>query len=205
MRRAHLQGRSARLYRRSRVGQKAFFTSIANTGRDIKLERLNQVWVGDVTYLKVSGQWRYLAVVMDKFSRRIIGWSLGRNRDAALTLDAIHHAIRNRKPESGLHFHSDRGIEYAAWAYRQKLSRHGIVQSMNRPGRMNDNAHMESFFHSMKTEELYGQTFTSDEDLRSALLSYIQFYNQQRLHSSIGYLSPAAFEKHTDSPARVHF
>lgn len=169
MRGARLQGRSARLYRRSRVG--------------------------DVTYLRVSGQWRYLAVVMDKYSRRIIGWSLSRNRDAALTLDAVNHAVRNRKPEAGLHFHSDRGIEYAAWAYRQKLVKHGIVQSMNRPGKMNDNAHMESFFHSMKTEELYGQTFTADDDLYKALLSYIQFYNQQRLHSSIGYRSPAVFEK----------
>lgn len=195
MRCARLQGRSARLYRRSRVGQKAFFTSIPNTEREVKLERLNQVWVGDVTYLKVSGQWRYLAVVMDKFSRRVIGWSLSRNRDAALTLDAVNHAVRNRKPEAGLHFHSDRGIEYAAWAYRHKLIKHGIVQSMNRPGKMNDNAHMESFFHSMKTEELYGQTFTADDELRKVLLSYIQFYNQQRLHSSIGYRPPATFER----------
>lgn len=195
MRRARLQGRSARLYRRSRVGQKAFFTSIPNTERDVELERINQVWVGDVTYLKVSGQWRYLAVVMDKFSRRIIGWSLGRSRDAALTIDAIDHAARNRKPQAGLHFHSDRGIEYAAWAYRQKLTKYGMVQSMNRPGKMNDNAHMESFFHSLKTEELYGRTFTLDDDLRKVLLSYIQFYNQQRLHSSIGYRSPAMFEK----------
>lgn len=113
MRRARLQGRSARLYRRSRVGQKAFFTSIPNTVRAIQPGRINQVWVGDVTYLRVSGQWRDLAVVMDKFSRRIIGWSLSRNQDAALTLDAVNHALRNRKPESGLHFHSDRGIEYA--------------------------------------------------------------------------------------------
>lgn len=195
MRGARLQGRSARLYRRSKVGQKAFFTSIPNTARAIQPERINQVWVGDVTYLRVSSQWRYLAVVMDKFSRRIIGWSLGRTRDAALTLDAVNHALRNRKPESGLHFHSDRGIEYAAWAYRQKLAQRGIVQSMNRPGKMNDNSHMESFFHSMKTEELYGQTFTSDNALHRALLSYIQFYNQQRLHSSIGYRSPAMFEK----------
>jgi transposase InsO family protein len=195
MRCARLQGRSARLYRRSKVAQKAFFTSIPNTVRAIEPQRINQIWVGDVTYLRVSGQWRYLAVVMDKFSRRIIGWSLSRTRDAALTLDAVNHALRNRKPESDLHFHSDRGIEYAAWAYRQKLVRRGIVQSMNRPGKMNDNAHMESFFHSMKTEELYGQTFTSDVDLHNALLSYFQFYNQQRLHSSIGYRSPAVFEK----------
>ncbi|WP_243651291.1 IS3 family transposase, partial [Rubrivivax gelatinosus] len=195
MRRAQLQGRSARLYRRSRVGQRAFFTSIANRQRGVKLERLNQIWVGDVTYLRLNGHWRYLAVVMDKHSRRIIGWSLGSQRDAALTLEAFNHAWRGRKPESGLIFHSDRGIEYAAHQYRQKLQQHGVVQSMNRPGKMNDNAHMESFFHSMKSEHLYGQKPADEVALRNSLLSYIQFYNQQRLHSSIGYLSPAGFER----------
>jgi putative transposase len=205
MRSARLQGRSARLYRRSRVAQRAFFTSIANAQRGVQLERVNQIWVGDVTYLRVSGQWRYLAVVMDKFSRRIIGWSISKQRDAALTNEAMGHALRNRKPEIGLIFHSDRGIEYAAWAYRQKLSRHGVVQSMNRPGQMNDNAHMESFFHSMKTEELYGKTFACDDTLQNTLLSYIQFYNQQRLHSSIGYRSPATFERRQAAARGVHF
>jgi|LNFM01.2.fsa_nt_gb transposase InsO family protein len=205
MRSARLQGRSARLYRKSRVAQRAFFTSIANAQRGVQLDRVNQIWVGDVTYLRVSGQWRYLAVVMDKFSRRIIGWSTSTQRDAALTNDAMGHALRNRKPEIGLIFHSDRGMEYAAWAYRQKLSRHGVVQSMNRPGQMNDNAHMESFFHSMKTEELYGKTFTCDDTLQNTLLSYIQFYNQQRLHSSIGYRAPATFERQQVAVRGVHF
>jgi len=205
MRSARLQGRSARLYRKSRVAQRAFFTSIANAQRGVQLDRVNQIWVGDVTYLRVSGQWRYLAVVMDKFSRRIIGWSTSTQRDAALTNDAMGHALRNRKPEVGLIFHSDRGIEYAAWAYRQKLSRHGVVQSMNRPGQMKDNAHMESFFHSMKTEELYGKTFTCDDTLQNTLLSYIQFYNQQRLHSSIGYRAPATFERQQVAAHGVHF
>ena len=158
-----------------------------------------------MTYLRVLGQWRYLAVVLDKFSRRLIGWSISRQRDANLTTDAMAHAMRNRKPEAGLVFHSDRGIEYAAWQYRQKLVRHGIVQSMNRPGKMNDNAHMESFFHSMKTEELNGLTFTTDDGLRNRLLSYIQFYNQQRLHSSIGYLSLAVFERRQANQPGVHF
>jgi putative transposase len=132
---------------------------------------------------------------MDKHSRRIIGWSLSPQRDAALTVDAFQHAWRTRKPEAGLIFHSDRGIEYASHQFRQRLLSRGVVQSMNRPGRMNDNAHIESFFHSMKTEQLYGLTHPNDEALRNSVLSYIQFYNQQRLHSSIGYHSPANFER----------
>ncbi len=192
---AQLQGRSARLYRRAKVAQRAFFASVPNQQRQVAIEAPNQVWVGDVTYLKVAGQWRYLAVVMDRHSRRIVGWSLSARRDSALTGEALQRAVRNRRPESGLVFHSDRGIEYAAFEYRERLARLSILQSMNRPGKMNDNAHMESFFHSMKAEELYGKTFHDDEQLRQALRSYIAFYNQQRLHSALRYLPPAAFER----------
>ena len=92
-------------------------------------------------------------------------------------------------------FHSDRGIEYAAFEYRNQLARLGIIQSMNRPGKMNDNAHMESFFHSMKAEELHGRRFDNDDQLRQAIRSYIAFYNQQRLHSALRYLPPVAFER----------
>lgn len=195
MRSAQLQGRSARLYRRAKVGQRAFFAAVPNQQRQVAIEAPNQVWVGDVTYLKVAGQWRYLAGVMDRHSRRIVGWSLSAKRDAALTGEALQRAVRNRQPIRGLVFHSDRGIEYAAFDYRDRLDRLGILQSMNRPGKMNDNAHMESFFHSMKAEELHGKTFIDDEQLRQALRSYIAFYNQQRLHSALRYLSPAAFEQ----------
>lgn len=195
MRYAHLQGRSARLYRRSKVGQRVFFANVPNRQRETVVRTSNQVWLGDVTYLQVAGQWRYLAAVMDRHSRRVVGWSLSERRDAALTSDALRHSVRNRQPAAGLVFHSDRGIEYAAFEYRNQLARLGIVQSMNRPGKMNDNAYMESFFHSMKAEELYGKRFDSDGHLRQALRSYIAFYNQQRLHSSLRYLPPAAFEQ----------
>ena len=195
MRLARLQGRSARLYRRSRVSQRAFFTSIANSQRALRLDAADRVWVADVTYLRVAGQWRYLAAVMDKHSRRIIGWSLSKRRDVALTLKALRHAVHHRQPAPGCIFHTDRGIEYAAFDMRDALARHGLVQSMNRPGKMNDNTHMESFFHSMKTEALYGLKFETDAALRSELRSYIQFYNQERLHSSLDYLPPVAFEQ----------
>jgi transposase InsO family protein len=196
MRQAGLQGRSARLYRRAKVGQRAFFASVPHRLDKDRPQAPNQVWVGDVTYLKVAGQWRYLATVMDRHSRRIVGWSLGRRRDAALTSQALRQSARNRSPAPGLVFHSDRGVEYAAFEFRQQLQRLGILQSMNRPGKMNDNAHIESFFHSMKAEELYGKTFSTDEQLRQALSSYIAFYNQQRLHSALRYLPPAVFERH---------
>jgi putative transposase len=152
------------------------------------------VWVGDVTYLKVAGQWRYMAAVMDRHSRRIVGWSLSHRRDAALTARALRQAASKRNLPPGVLFHSDRGIEYAAFEFRDQLARLGMLQSMNRAGKMNDNAHMESFFHSMKTEELYGKTFADERQLRQTLSSYINFYNQQRLHSSLHYLPPAAFE-----------
>lgn len=195
MRQARLQGRSARLYRRSKVGQRAFFAGVPNQQREINVRAPNQLWLGDVTYLRVAGQWRYLAAVMDRHSRRIVGWSLSVRRDAALTSGALRLSMRNRHPAAGLIFHSDRGIEYAAFEFRDQLARRGIVQSMNRPGKMNDNAHMESFFHSMKAEQFHGMSFDSDQQLRQALRSYIAFYNQQRIHSSLRYLPPATFEQ----------
>ena len=195
MRGARIQGRSARRYHRSMVRQRAFFASVPNQQRAQVTQAPNQVWVGDVTYFKVAGEWRYFAVVMDRYSRRVLGWSLSTRRDAALTSEALRHSVRNRRPAAGLLFHSDRGIEYAAFDYRNELARLGIIQSMNRPGKMNDNAHIESFFHSMKAEDLHGRCFDNDEQLRQALRSYIVFYNQQRLHSALRYLSPVSFER----------
>ena len=198
MRSAQLQGRSARQYHRSMVRQRAFFASVPNQLRTQGVLAPNQVWVGDVTYLKVARQWRYLAVVMDRYSRRILGWSVSRRRDAALTCTALRLSVRNRQPRPRLMFHSDRGIEYAAFEYRDELARLGIIQSMNRPGKMNDNAHMESFFHSMKAEDLHGRRFDDDDQLRQVIRGYIAFYNQQRLHSALRYLPPAMFERQQD-------
>lgn len=206
MRLAGLQGRSARLYRQSKVGQRAFFASVPFRAEVVQAEATNQVWVGDVTYLRVAGKWRYLAVVMDRHSRRILGWSLSERRDAALTSTALRLAARNRHDgaSAGVLFHSDRGVEYAAFEFRTQLAKLGMLQSMNRAGKMNDNAHMESFFHSMKTEELYGRKFANDQQLRQTLSSYIAFYNQQRLHSSLRYLPPVAFEQREAQQACVN-
>ena len=158
--------------------------------------KTNQVWVADVTYLRLAGKWRYLATVMDVYSRRILGWSLSRDRTVKLTLSALQNALRGRQPEKGMIFHTDRGIEYTAYRFRDELRRHGIRQSFNRAGQCTDNAFMESFFHTLKAELIRGRHFMNEKELRRALGSYInQFYNYQRMHSGIGYVPPAIFEK----------
>ena len=204
MREAGLQGRSARLYRHSKVLQRAFYAGVPYLPESASTRRQDQVWVGDVTYLKVAGQWRYMAAVMDKHSRRIVGWSLSTRRDAALTKEALRRSAASRSVRPGLVFHSDRGIEFANFEFRQQLREFGMVQSMNRPGRMNDNAHMESFFHSMKGEQLYGMKFITEQQLRSTLSSYIRFYNDRRLHSSLRYLPPSAYERRTQGQISVN-
>ena len=172
-----------------------FYGLIPNEQLEVRLERPDQVWVGDITYIKVGLIYRYLAVVMDKFSRRVIGWSYGPRKDVRLTLKALERAVRSRRPPRGVMFHTDRGIEYAAGAFKHRLSELGFIQSMNRPGKVTDNAFIESFFHSMKSEVFHGYRFTEDRAVREVLTHYLPFYNRDRLHSSLDYASPAAFEK----------
>jgi putative transposase len=204
MREAGLQGRSARLYRHSKVLQRAFYAGVPYLAESASTQRHDQVWVGDVTYLKVAGQWRYMAAVMDKHSRKIVGWSLSARRDAALTKEALRRSATSRSVRPGVVFHSDRGIEFANFEFREQLRQFGMVQSMNRPGRMNDNAHMESFFHSMKGEELYAKKFDTERQLRSTLSSYIRFYNERRLHSSLQYLPPVIYERRAQGETSVN-
>jgi len=194
MRVHRIKARAATLYR-ANPGAHGFFTNVPNRQLKTLAASRDQVWVGDITYLKLGEQWRYLAVVMDKCSRRIVGWSMGRNRDAGLTIKALNRAVAKRRPACGLIFHTDRGIEYAAHAFRNRLAELGFVQSMNRPQRMNDNGHMESFFHSMKSDTIHGRTFSQESDVVDTVRNYIPFYNSTRLHSSLNYVPPATFEK----------
>jgi len=172
-----------------------FFAGARNEQLEVDLQAPDQVWVGDITYLKVGGIYRYLAVVMDKYSRRIVGWAYGKRKDVALTLKALNRAVRYRSPARGLIFHTDRGIEYAAGAFKERLAELGITQSMNRPGKINDNAYIESFFHSMKSEIVHGLTFTEDREIEQAVRAYVPFYNGTRLHSSLNYVPPATYEQ----------
>ena len=196
MREAAIVGKAARIYRRM-PGLERFYYRYKNLRVDLPAPTApDQQWAADLTYIRVGRDWRYLAVVLDLFSRRIIGWSLGARKTAELTLRALRHALRVRSPEPGLIFHTDRGVEYGAYAIQHELERRGMRPSMNRPGQCTDNAHVESFFHTLKCESLHGRVFRSEQELRLVLAGYInQFYNQTRLHSGIGYASPVEYEQ----------
>ena len=158
--------------------------------------RVNQVWVGDVTYIRYQKRWWYLAVVMDIYSRKVIGWALDTQRRQELTIQALRQALQHRQTESSMLFHSDRGVEYAAGRYRQLLTDNNIQPSMNRPGHCTDNAHMESFFHSLKGEWIRENEYATVNALKQAIRGYIvNFYNRTRLHSSLNYCSPNEFER----------
>ena len=194
MRENGIRARSSRIYR-ANPGTHAFFATFDNEILERLATEPDRIWVGDVTYLRVGNQKRFLAVVMDKFSRRIVGWAWGKDRTAKLTIKAFNRAYQARRPKPGLIFHSDRGIEYCALAYRGRLASRGIVQSMNRPRYMNDNAFMESFFHSFKSDKYHGTRFGSIDQLHEVVKRYLPFYNQWRAHSSLGYLSPICYEQ----------
>lgn len=157
MREYGLRGRVVRVTRRQ-PGLKVFCRGVGNRLRELgKPTGLNQQWAGDLTYLKVGGKWRYLAVVLDLFSRKVIAWSLGENRPHELPGQALHYALSKRRPKPGLVFHSDGGIEYRSFAYQGQLADCGITSSMNRPGKCTDNAIVESFFHTSKQNSIVGE------------------------------------------------
>jgi transposase InsO family protein len=166
--------------------------------RCFQTEKPNLVWVSDITYIKTMGGWLYLAVVMDLYSRKIVGWALARNMAVELVKSALAMAIGRRKPGDGLIHHSDRGIQYACDEYRQLLQRHAMVSSMSRSGNCLDNAVAERFFCTLKAESLLNWRNMCVEEVKHDIVDYIEmFYNSERLHSFNEYFSPNDYEKLT--------
>jgi putative transposase len=164
--------------------------------REFTASAPNTKWVTDITAIWTAQGWLYLAVVLDLFSRRVVGWAMDAHRDESLVEQAARMALAQRQPEPGLLHHSDRGSQYTAASYQQLLDQYGIIMSMSRKGDCYDNALMESFFGTLKSECVDRQSFASRAQARQVIFEYLEvFYNRQRLHSSLGYVSPVTYEQ----------
>jgi len=166
-----------------------------NLAAQITPTAINQLWVADITYIRLRVEFVYLAVVLDAFSRRVIGWALGRTLEAGLAIAALEMALTGRRPEAGLVHHSDRGVQYASQNYTDLLTQHHAKISMSRKGNPYDNAACESFMKTLKYEEVYRNEYRDFEEASASLGDFLdRVYNQKRLHSALGYLPPAEFE-----------
>jgi putative transposase len=166
-----------------------------NLARQMQLTALNQLWVADITYIRLRTEFVYLAVVLEAFSRRVIGWALGRTLEAELAVAALRMALIERRPAPGLVHHSDRGVQYASQAYTEMLKQHQAIISMSRKGNPYDNAACESFMKTLKYEEVYRNEYRDFHDAHTSIGEFLELvYNQKRLHSALGYVPPVEFE-----------
>lgn len=194
MRENRIQAVSRTLYKPTPWVTK-FFGSTTNKIKDIKLTNINQVWLTDITYLKVNGEYKYMATVLDKFSRRLLAWSIGEHKTSKLTKRVLKRALKERQPDIMPIVHSDRGAEFLGSEFSAYLTRVGIEQSVNRRKTMNDNAQMESWYKTMKSDMYHRKAFMAKNTLYKAMQNYVDFYNQERIHSSLGYATPIEFEQ----------
>jgi transposase InsO family protein len=163
--------------------------------RDFTASAPDRKWVADITYIPTDEGWLYVAAVLDVYSRRIVGWSMADHLETDLVADALRMALARRQPRRGLLHHSDRGVQYASDDYQHLLQSHGITVSMSGRGDCWDNAMMESFWATLKTELVHAERYATREQARASIFEYIEvFYNRRRLHSSLGYVSPESFE-----------
>jgi putative transposase len=167
-----------------------------NLARRMKMNGINQLWVADITYIRLKNEFVYLAVILDAHSRKVVGWALERTLAARLPIAALEHALSERQPPPGLVHHSDRGVQYASGDYVRMLRKHQMIPSMSRPANPYDNASCESFMKTLKREEIYSNQYRDLDHLRAHIKEFIeQYYNRCRLHSALGYLAPEEFEQ----------
>jgi transposase InsO family protein len=195
MREAGLRAKGSRKYKATTDSDHALPVAPNLLQRDFKTDRPNAVWVSDITYIWTREGWMYLAAIVDLYSRKIVGWSLAERMTASLVCDALDAAVMLRRPAPGLLFHSDRGSQYASHAFRRRLWRHQMRQSMSRRGNCWDNAVAESFFATLKKELIRDRALDTRAQARAEIFEYLEvFYNRQRAHSLLSYETPDAFE-----------
>ena len=196
LRRAHgIEARRRRRFKATTRSKNTEWVAPNRLNRRFHVERPNKVWVGDVTAIPTRMGWLYLAILLDLYSRKVIGWSMSNRIDKHLVLDALDMALIRRRPDSEVLHHTDRGAIYASDEYRDKLSDHQLLSSMSRKADCYDNAVAESFFSTLKNELIWGHSFESKDHARTEIFEYIEvFYNRQRIHQSLNYLTPEKME-----------
>jgi transposase InsO family protein len=195
MRSNHISAKKRKKFKRTTNSNHSSYISPNKLNQNFRVNRPNKVWVGDITYVNTLEGWLYLAVVLDLYSRKVVGWSMNKRMTSNLVIDALNNAIIDREPVGELIFHSDRGSQYASADFRKVLRNNGIIQSMSGKGNCYDNAVAESFFHTLKTELVYREKYKTRKDAKSGIFQFIEgFYNRIRRHSFLNYLSPNDFE-----------
>ena len=196
MKQRQLRAKAARKFRVTTASRHCYPVAANVLDRRFNVSAPNQVWVGDITYLWTTEGWMYLAVFLDLFSRKVVGWALSNRLTGSVVHMAFERACARRKPSAGLLIHTDRGTQYAADAFRKRLSEHRFKLSMSRKGNCWDNAVAESFFHTLKVEAVHGEPVRSRRETEFEVFDYIErYYNQRRIHSSIEYHSPELYER----------
>lgn len=196
LRRQDLRAKGARKYKATTNSKHSLPVAPNLLQQDFSADRPNQKWVSDITYIATDEGWLYLAVVVDLYSRLVIGWSMSERMTAVLVCDALRMAVFRRQRPCGVIVHSDRGSQYCSQEHRDLLAEHGLVSSMSAKGNCYDNAAMESWNHSLKVEAIHGEHLPTHEFAKAHVFDYIEvYYNRYRLHSTLGYISPMEFEQ----------